>query len=117
MKFKLEKNIRIISELIAYFHKLGTDDVHIDMGTDESNSYFYISGIVESLPKDELETLDIILNTQRQHEVEQYYWHLGGESEYDCELTLVGMMVDKVAISYLNDTLTLKIFRKETEVC
>lgn len=116
MKFKLEKNIRIISELITYFHKLGTDDVHIDMGTDDNNSYFYISGIVEDLSNDELDNLSTILNTQRQHEVEQYYWHLGGESEYDCELTLVGMMVDKVAISYLDNVLTLKIFRKEADV-
>lgn len=113
MKFKLEKNIRIISELISYFHKLGTDDVHIDMGTDENNSYFYISGIVETLPKGELENLNMILNTKRQHEVEQYYWHLSGESEYDCELTLVGMMIDKVDISYIGDILTLKMFRKE----
>ena len=113
MKFKLEKNIRIISELITYFHKLGTDDVHIDMGTDDCNSYFFISGIVENLDKNELDNLTLILNTKRQHEIEQYYWHLGGECEYDCELTLVGMMIDNVTIVYENNILTLKLFRKE----
>ena len=29
MKFKIEKNIKIINELIAYFYKFGTTDVHI----------------------------------------------------------------------------------------
>ena len=116
MKFKLEKNIKIVSELIAYFHKLGADDIHIDMGTNEIRSYFSISGIVKNLPKDELENLDIVLNTNRQHEIEQHYWNLGGESEYDCELTLVGMMIDEVDISYANNILTLNIIRKENDI-
>lgn len=114
MKFKLEKNLRIVSELITYFHKLGTDDVHIDMGNDDNQSYFYISGEVLNLPQSELENLNTLLNTQRQHEIEQYYWHLGGESELDCELTLVGMMVDNVDILYNDNVLTLKILRKDT---
>ena len=39
MKFKIEKNIKIINELIAYFYKLGTVDVHIDLSSDNENSY------------------------------------------------------------------------------
>lgn len=111
MKFKLEKNLRILNELITYFHKLGTDNVHIDIEQDGSNSYFVISGEVKNLKERELKKLDSILNSPRQHEVEQYYWHLGGECEFDCELTLVGMMVDGVEIKYENDMLTLKINR------
>ncbi|ATD54135.1 hypothetical protein [Clostridium chauvoei] len=113
MKFKLEKNLRIVSELITYFHKLGTDDVHLDIKNEENNSYFYISGKVLNLSKNELDNLNSILNTKRQHEVEHYYWNLGGESELDCELSLVGMMVDNVAITYENNILSLKILRKE----
>lgn len=112
MKFKFEKNIRIISELIAYFHNLGINDIHIDMGTNESNSYFYISGVIENLPKDKLEYLNTILNTPRQHEVEQYYWNLNGESDYDSELCLVGVMIDEVDITYIDNTLKIKILRK-----
>ena len=44
MKFKIEKNIKIINELIAYFYKLGTIDVHIDLNSDSKNSYFNIYG-------------------------------------------------------------------------
>ncbi|GAB6168402.1 hypothetical protein JCM1393_08620 [Clostridium carnis] len=113
MKFKFEKNLRIISELITYFHKLGTEDVHIDMGSGEDSSYFFISGKVIDMPSEELENLNRILNTDRQHEVEQYYWHLGGESELDCELSLVGMMIDNVDIIYENEVLTIKILREE----
>ena len=44
MKFKIEKNIKIINELIAYFYKFGTTDVHIDLNSDSKNSYFNIYG-------------------------------------------------------------------------
>ena len=47
MKFKIEKNIKIINELIAYFYKFGTTDVHIDLNSDSKNSYFNIYGKID----------------------------------------------------------------------
>lgn len=113
MKFKIEKNIKIINELIAYFYKLGTVDVHIDLSSDNENSYFNIYGQVDSISKDELESLANILNTPRQYEVENYYWNLGGECEFDCELTLVGMMINSAKVSYKDSILKISIIRKE----
>lgn len=114
MKFKIEKNIKIINELIAYFYKLGTIDVHIDLSSDADNSYFNIYGQVESISKNELDSLASILNTPRQHEVEQYYWNLGGECEFDSELTLVGMMINSAKVSYIDETLKISIIREES---
>ena len=116
MKFKFEKNVVIISELIKYFHSIGVNDIHIDMGTDEITSYFHISGKILNLSKDKLENLSLTLNIPRQHEVEQHYWSLGGETDCDCELCLIGIMIDEVDISYVDNILTLKIVRKETDV-
>lgn len=115
MKFKFEKNIRIIGELITYFHNLGANDVHIDTGTDKVTSYFNISGEVLNLSKDTLDYLNLTLNTPRQHEVEQHYWNLSGESEYDCELCLIGIMIDEAEITYVDNILTIKIIRNETD--
>ena len=114
MKFKIEKNIKIINELIAYFYKLGTDDVHIDLTSDKDNSYFNIYGKVNSMTKDELDSLASILNTPRQHEIENYYWNLGGECEFDSELTLVGMMINSAKVSYEDGTLKISIIRSES---
>ena len=61
MKFKIEKNIKIINELIAYFYKFGTTDVHIDLNSDSKNSYFNIYGKIDNISKDELESLIDIL--------------------------------------------------------
>ena len=44
MKFKMEKNLKIVNELITYFNKLGNTNVHIDLSSDNENSYFNIYG-------------------------------------------------------------------------
>lgn len=113
MKFKIEKNIKIINELIAYFYKLGTTDVHIDLNSNDENSYFNICGKIANISKYELNALVDVLNTPRQREVENYYWNLGGECEFDTELTLVGMMINSAKVSYIDNVLTISIIREE----
>lgn len=113
MKFKFEKNLKIVNELVVYFHKLGNSDVHIDLTCDKNNSYFRISGIVPNLSDKELDKLRETLNTPRQHEVEQYYWNLSGECEFDSELSLIGMMINDVKVDYVDGVLTIDIVREE----
>lgn len=113
MKFRTEKNLKIINELIAYFHKLGNSNIHVDLSSDDSNSYFNIYGEIKVISSEELENLNTILNIPRQHEVEQYYWNLGGECEFDSELSLVGMMINKAKVSYENDILKISLVREE----
>lgn len=111
MKLKLEKKLKIVNELITCFHKLGGDKVTLDLDFDGNNTSFIIKGKITNLSEIEVEGLSQLLNTPRQHEVEQYYWNLNGESELDCELSLVGMMVDEAELTYNNDILTIKIKR------
>jgi len=113
MKFKFEKNIKIINELIVYYHKLGNSDVHIDLTCDKNNSYFKISGTILNLSQKELDDLNKTLNAPRQHEIEQYYWNLTGESESDLELSLIGMMVNDAVVTYVDNVLTITIVREE----
>jgi hypothetical protein len=113
MKFKFEKNLKIINELITYLHKLESNDIHVTISTEENSSSFLVWGKVRNINDVELYNLKNTLNTKRQHEVEEYYWNLGGECELDGELSLVGMMVDRVDIDYNNNILTLKIYRND----
>ncbi|MGL4759974.1 MAG: hypothetical protein ACRCWG_00725 [Sarcina sp.] len=113
MKFTIEKNIRILDELVTYYNKLGNTNVHIDMKEEDSKHYFLISGVVENISEDELLNLKVLLSTPRQHEIEEYYWQLGGEISFDCELTLVGMMIDEAQISYKENILTIKVMRRD----
>ena len=113
MKYNFEKNLRIINELMTYLHKLGSKDIHVNLQRNESTTCFIIWGKINNIDHDELNSLKNILNTKRQHEIEEYYWHLGGECEEDGELSLVGMMIDTADISYENNILTLKIYRND----
>ena len=113
MKFKTEKNLKIVNELITYFHTFGNSNVHIDLSSDGNTSYFTISGEVESISQKELDNLNSILSIPRQHEVEQYYWNLGGECEFDSELSLVGMMINKAKVTYIDNILTIRLVREE----
>ncbi|MGL5575780.1 MAG: hypothetical protein ACRDCW_09585 [Sarcina sp.] len=111
MKFTVEKNIRILDELVTYYNKIGNTDVHIDMKEDDDKHYLSISGEVKNLSEDELLNLKVLLSTPRQHEIEEYYWQLGGEISFDCELTLVGMMIDEATISYRDNILSINLMR------
>ncbi|MGL4451008.1 MAG: hypothetical protein ACRCTZ_07465 [Sarcina sp.] len=111
MKFTIEKNIRILDELVTYYNKIGNTDVHIDMKEDDDKHYLSISGEVKNLSEDELLNLKVLLSAPRQHEIEEYYWQLGGEISFDCELTLVGMMIDEATISYKDNILSINLMR------
>ncbi len=114
MKYQFEKNLKIINELMTYLHKLGSKDINVRLEKNNSSTLFLIWGEIDNISSDELDNLSTILNTDRQHEIEEYYWNLGGESESDGELSLVGMMIDKAEITYLNNILTFKIYRDES---
>ncbi len=113
MKFKLEKKIKIVNDLITFFHIHGNSNIHIDMSSDNTYSYITISGKVKSISEEEIQSFSTILNAPRCLEIEQYYWNLGGQSESDCELSLISSMVDSAEISLVDEVLTIKLIRKE----
>ncbi|MGL5868391.1 hypothetical protein [Clostridium chrysemydis] len=115
MKFKIERNLKIINELMSYCYHYDCKNVTVNMHTAEDNAFsnIYIEAIIYDFKEEPLEILKNSLNTQRQHEIEEYYWHLGGDSEFDSALTLVGMMVDTANVSYSDNLLRIDILRKE----
>lgn len=113
MKFKVEKNIKILDELLTYFTKLGNTKLSIEMNEEGSRHHFLIKGPVKELSYKDLDKLRETLNTARQHEIEEYYWQLGGELSFDCELSLVGMMIDSAEISYEDGILSMDIIRED----
>jgi len=115
MKFKFEKNMRIVSDLIAYCHRMGSSDYHIDMKLRKNVSVFMVSAPTPKLTDEDLADLEEVLNAPRQHEVEQNYWGLGGESETNPELTLLGMMIDDARIDFNDGVLTIVARRIEND--
>lgn len=113
MKFKTEKNLRIINELMAFCYHFHSDDISVNIKTINNKSTIKINALIYNFPKRDYDNLIETLNIPRQHEVEQYYWQLGGESEFDCELSLVGMMVDTAKVKYADNILYIELERIE----
>ena len=113
MNFKVEKNLKIITELMSFCYHFSAKDITVNIKTIDNTSNIVLDAIIKDFPKDDYYNLIQALSIPRQHEVEQYYWHLGGESEFDCELSLVGMMVDNTNIKYENDRLHIELQRLE----
>lgn len=111
MKFKIEKNLRIINELITYCSHFGGHNVSIDIKNSETETFISVISKVSNFTDENLSDLKQALNVPRQHEIEQYYWHLGGESEFDSEICLVGMMVDEVKVSFIDNVLNIEVKR------
>lgn len=104
------KSIKLISELADFVFKAGADEFVVDFKEKDKEIKISIESKIENLDLSYLETLKG-LNTNRQSEVEEYYWELVGESNTSQELTLVGMMIDKAEYSYENDILKITVYR------
>ncbi len=105
-------NLKIISEIMAFYMSNGARDVDINLKLEDSYVTISVSAVVAPLEQDYLnETLEH-LNTPRQHELESYYWQLSGEDE-DSDLSLIGVMIDDVQLKYENDRLTLILTRNK----
>ena len=113
MKFKVEKNLKIITELMSFCYHFSAKDITVNIKTIDNTSNIILDAVIEKFPKDDYDNLVQTLSIPRQHEVEQYYWQLSGESEFDCELSLIGMMVDSANISYENNKLHIELQRLE----
>ena len=113
MKYHFDRNLKIINELMTYLYKLGSKDINVTLKKEDYDTTIIILGKIDNIDHNELDNLTTMLNTNRQHEVEESYWHLGGEFESDSELSLVGMMIDTAEIIYSNNILKLKVYRKE----
>ena len=102
MKHTNQRNIKIVTELMSYCYKHGSDSVHIDINKENKKIIIFIRAQMCCISKEDLELLQTLLHAPRCHEMEEYYWNLTGDNDIDSELTLVGMMIDEAHIKYID---------------
>lgn len=115
MYLHLEKCMRIVSDLVGFCHIEGAEEFQISILHDKKNrtSNITISCPIPDLSQKTLNNLAEELSLPRQHEVEQDYWQLNGESEMSGELTLTGMMIDSAEVRYEEGILYILIVRED----
>ena len=112
MKHEHQRNIRIIDELITFCYKCGADNIMMNIAKDDTQYTLNVEAKVTDLSSETLTLVEKFLSAPRCHEMEEYYWELTGEDDTDCELGLVGMMIDDAEIFYEDSILRITLIRK-----
>lgn len=113
MRFKKEKLIKIMNELVNFCLQIKMEELDIKFICKENEEVITVSGYAENPPLDRLNDLETILNAPRQQELEEYYWGLVGNGCGYQELEMVGILVDSGRIDYKDKILTIHIERRE----
>lgn len=104
------KVIKIMSELVRVFFKMGIDDLKVDVRTNALESTVELEGDVSRIPVARIVHLKEAIHGARQLELEEY-WNLAGGNQHS-ELDLVGALVDVAEVEHDGDTLRVKVTRK-----
>lgn len=113
MRYKREKLIKIMNELVNFCLYINMNDLKIGFTCDENEGKISVEGYCENPPMERLEDLEYILNSPRQEELEEYYWNLVGDGHGHQELEMVGVLVDSGSITYEDSILIISITRNQ----
>ncbi len=113
MGHRLEKNMRILDELVGFCCKRGASNIDININFEDKKTILTISGKLNSISQDDLEFIREELNMERQKEVEECYWVLNGDDSFGDELMLTGVMIDYADVTYENKIIKIVATRIE----
>ncbi|MBB6698752.1 hypothetical protein [Clostridium algidicarnis] len=109
MKHLMYRNTKIVNELMNYCYKHGSQNININVITNNQCTEFHIKAFDISLSEKDVFLLEKLLSAKRSHELEEHYWILAGDNDTDPELTLIGIMTDTSSVKYSKDN-TLEIY-------
>ncbi len=115
MRHETKKISRIVDELTTLFLKKDTDEVDFKIKREPDQTTIQIIGYRTHFDDIYINQLRETLNIQRQWEIEEYYWQLTGETDYDDELTLVGAMIDEAIVEKKEGNLYMQLVRYHKE--
>lgn len=113
MKHIRQRNARIAEELILFAYKYGAENINLNIKNKEKETLISIEATNVNLNPEILETINNLLNVPRCNEMEEYYWNLTGESDIDCELSILGTMCDNFKINLNKNNLKIELIRKK----
>lgn len=111
MRHEVKKICKIVDELTTILLKEDTDEVDFKIKKEIDRTIISIVDYRTRYTKADVDELMECFNVQRQHEVEEYYWQLVGESDDDSELTVIGTMVDEATVELKDGNLYMTLVR------
>ena len=113
MKHEIRRISKILDELITFCFLHGTKDMDISIKNHEDYFKIKINTDTIDCSDEKVIRLKELLDYPRQEEMEEYYWELAGECDFDTELSLVGMMVDKAEVHFEGSSLSITLYRNK----
>lgn len=112
MHHEMKKVTVIVTEMMTMLMLNGAREIDIKIKRTDIGTEFTFTHYDCHYDEDFIDRLEYNLNTQRQYEVEGYYWQLAGEDESGDELHLVGAMIDEAEIKKDEENLHIHLIRR-----
>ena len=111
MKYELQKITRIVDVMMNFY--LHHSAKKLNLSIEDDNEKYIIKFDAEQIDCSNtmVNELNKLLSMDRQREVEEVYWQLGGNDQDGEEINLVGMMVDNVKIDFNCPSLKIQLIR------
>ena len=100
MKHEKMRLVKMLDEILFFSLMHDSTEVDINIKIDKEKYIIEFEDNSKGISKKTIEKMIELTNVEKQPEMEEYYWELTGQQEYDSEFTLVGLMSDKVDINY-----------------
>jgi len=114
MRHEVKKISRMVDELTTLFLKEDTNELDFKIAITKEKCTIKIVDYHTNFDDVYIEQLSKRLNSQRQREIEEYYWQLAGETDEDDEITLICAMVDSAIVEKKDGNLMLELTRLYT---
>lgn len=112
MRHEIKKVCKIVDELTTFFLCEDTNEVDFKVISNPDHTIIRIVDYNTHFPDSYIDYLRVTFNSQRQTEIEEYYWTLAGNNDEENEMTLVGAMIDSATIEKRDGNLYLELIRK-----
>lgn len=111
MQHEEKKIALIINEILTMSLLDGAKDIDISIKRENGTSRVHMIYHNCEYSNEFIERIHYNLNTQRQNEVEGYYWQLAGDDNNGDELYLVGAMIDDAQVELIDHDLHISFIR------
>lgn len=109
-----KKVAKIVEELTIFFFAIGADQMK--SGIERDGNHVTITFEANYLPEYEsrIRSFEKYMNEPKNEGIEDFYWELAGSGDpgETSQLLLIGMMIDKGEIEYLDSYVKLKMYKE-----
>ncbi len=112
MRHEIKKICKIVDELTTLLLREDTNEVDFKIKKTPQQTTIIITDYNTKYTELEIKEFDECFNVQRQHEYEEYFWQLVGESDNDSELTIIGAMIDEAIVEIRGNNLHMELIRR-----